>query len=345
MIREIQYLRGIAASMVVLYHTIPQLKRMGYTGPEFDVMSYGVDIFFVISGFIMTYISIDKSISRYKFISDRVIRIVPIYWILTTFIALLGLTFPSLLQSTQVDLIQYIKSMLFIPYIHPISNGFFPLLQPGWTLNYEMYFYLIFALFIIIKSNFKYLFMIITLLIATTIFNQQEPKSTLAFYGNLVILEFCMGIILAFTYVRYTSIFKSTHSFYIGILTTVVGFTLLFASHGLFPKVDRAFVAGIPSLLIVTGALFLANAPKRLNSIILEKVGDSSYSLYLSHSILLSALGQIFRKVLYPFMGTTTYIVFPIMALLVTLIAGYIFYLIIERPLTRYIKSLLPKNI
>lgn len=339
MIREIQYLRGIAASMVVLYHTIPQLKRMGYSGPEFEVMSYGVDIFFVISGFIMTYISIDKSISRYKFITDRIIRIVPIYWFLTTFVALLGITFPYLLQSTQVDLIQYIKSMLFIPYIHPISHGFFPLLQPGWTLNYEMYFYLIFALFITIKGDLKYIFMIVTLLITTVIFSQQEPKSALAFYGNLVILEFCMGIVLAFVYVRYTLIFKSTYAFYIGVLTTVIGFTLLFASHGLFPKLDRAFVAGIPSFMIVTGALFLANSPKRLNSVILEKVGDSSYSLYLSHSILLSALGQIFRKVLYPFMGTTTYIVFPVIALLAALIVGYLFYFIIEQPLTRYIRK------
>ena len=134
MIREIQYLRGIAASMVVLFHTIPQLKRMGYTGPEFVILSYGVDIFFVISGFIMTYISIDTPTSRYKFISNRIIRIVPIYWLLTTFVAILGVIFPFLLQSTQVDLVQYIKSMLFIPYIHPIAHGFFPLLQPGYLL-------------------------------------------------------------------------------------------------------------------------------------------------------------------------------------------------------------------
>jgi exopolysaccharide production protein ExoZ len=339
MIREIQYLRGIAASMVVLFHTIPQLKRMGYTGPEFEILSYGVDIFFVISGFIMTYISIDTPTSRYKFISNRIIRIVPIYWLLTTFVAILGVIFPFLLQSTQVDLVQYIKSMLFIPYIHPIAHGFFPLLQPGWTLNYEMYFYFIFALFISIQSDSKYLFMIASLVFATIIFGQQESSTILCFYGNPIVFEFGMGILLAYIYVRHNSIFQSKNTFNKGLLTTASGFALLFLSHGVLPDVNRVFVAGVPSFLVVMGALFLANAPKRFHSVILEKVGDSSYSLYLSHPIFLSAFGQLFRKVIYPFTGVATYIVFPVIALLFALIFGYFFYLIIESYLTRRIKN------
>ena len=122
------------------------------------------------------------------------------------------------------------------------------------------------------------------------------------------------------------------------MLTTASGFALLFLSHGVLPDVNRVFVAGVPSFLVVMGALFLANAPKRFHSVILEKVGDSSYSLYLSHPIFLSAFGQLFRKVIYPFTGVATYIVFPVIALLFALIFGYFFYLIIERYLTRHIK-------
>lgn len=338
MIREIQYLRGIAASMVVLYHVIPQIRRMGYSGPAFESLSYGVDIFFVISGFIMTFISIDAQPHRIDFIKNRLVRIVPTYWLLTTFILAVGIAAPSLLQSTRIDLPQYLKSLFFIPYIHPVQVGYFPLLQPGWTLNYEMYFYLVFALFLGIRGDHKYPLMILTLSFLTTAISQLLGHSSLEFYGNPIILEFCFGILLGYAYVRYPQFSQVQHASHIGSALLFSGFALLFSCPSLFPEAGHVIVVGLPSLLIVTGALLLSNGRLRIRSTTLQAIGDSSYSLYLSHYILMSALGQFFRKAILPYVEGATYILFPIVAFVICLIAGHIFYSTVEVNLTRKIR-------
>lgn len=342
MIKEIQYLRGIAASLVVLYHVFPQLQRMGYQGPHFEFLSYGVDIFFVISGFIMTFISIDNQPGRWDFLKNRFVRIVPIYWLLTSLIAVIGVIAPFVFQSTKVDWAQYIQSLLFIPYIHPISHGYFPLLQPGWTLNYEMYFYLIFALFLGFRGDAKYFVMILALCLLTTLIAQYLDFVPLAFYGDSIILEFCFGIFLGYLYVRYPQAFSTKHAFLLGIALLVCGFILFCTSRSILPKgATRVLFAGIPSLLIVTGALFLSRSETRIESRLLERIGDSSYSLYLTNYILMSALGQAFRKFVFPHAGLATYFVFPLVSLVVCIAAGYIFHQLVEVKLTRKIRRLL----
>lgn len=340
-IREIQYLRGIAAMMVVLYHTIPQLQRMGYRPSlNFECLSYGVDIFFVISGFIMTIISIDNQQYRWDFIKNRIIRIVPVYWLLTSFTAVLGVSAPFLLQSTQVDLAQYIKSLLFIPYIHPIMHSYLPLLQPGWTLNYEMYFYVIFALFLGVRGDAKYFFMIVTLSALTIFIGQCLDFVPVAFYGNWIILEFCFGILLGYAYTRHVQVFSIKFGAPIGIVIFVGGFIQLFSGRSISPDYSRLLIAGIPSLLIVSGALFLSKSEIRIESRLLKSIGDSSYSLYLLHGILMSALGQLFRKIVIPFAGSTTYFVFPVIALATCAVASYIFYITVELKLTRQMRRI-----
>jgi peptidoglycan/LPS O-acetylase OafA/YrhL len=83
MITNIQLLRGVAALMVVVFHLVVKMQPFGFDGSQVSFLQGGVDIFFVISGFIMVHISHERERSGGQFMADRIIRIVPIYWLLT----------------------------------------------------------------------------------------------------------------------------------------------------------------------------------------------------------------------------------------------------------------------
>ncbi len=136
-IESIQSLRAFAALSVVLTHM--SIINSG---------GFGVDIFFIISGFLMMY-STEKGTAGYW--KKKIIRIVPFYWIMTIFTVLAVKIMPNLFNSYEVSWIYLIKSLLFIPYEH---NGIYqPVLGLGYTLNYEMLFYVFF--FISIKMTPK----------------------------------------------------------------------------------------------------------------------------------------------------------------------------------------------
>jgi peptidoglycan/LPS O-acetylase OafA/YrhL len=125
-IKNIQALRAIAALSVVLYH----IDIIG-------IGSSGVDIFFVISGFVIA--KSGSNVDAVQFYSRRLFRIVPIYWIGTILVFGIAIVAPHLLKHTDADLADLIRSLIFIPYLK--SSGLAqPVLFLGWTLNYEMFF-------------------------------------------------------------------------------------------------------------------------------------------------------------------------------------------------------------
>src|SRR5437764_3885196 len=139
-------LRGIAASMVVFVHLDVQLKRLGYASYDASWLGSGVDIFFVISGFIM-WVSVERrpGMSAGEFFGNRLMRIVPLYWLVSAGVLCITFAAPQLLHSTVFNAPHALASFLFLPARHPLTGEFWPLLVPGWTLNYEMLFYLLFA--------------------------------------------------------------------------------------------------------------------------------------------------------------------------------------------------------
>jgi exopolysaccharide production protein ExoZ len=146
MFLSLQYLRAISAIAVVFFHTY------GCFGNQ------GVAIFFVISGFIMFYI-IDKKHKNYKdFLIARVVRVVPLYWLLTTITLLLGYGYDPTIK-------RIILSYLFL------SLG--TILPVGWTLTYEFVFYMSCAviMFFVYKKYYRYFLIIILLIIGDSILN------------------------------------------------------------------------------------------------------------------------------------------------------------------------------
>ena len=139
-IENIQVLRFIAAFSVMMVHL-----------PVFKFGAWGVDIFFVISGFIMMYIT---EHNNKNFLIKRIIRIVPLYWLLTLAVFLIAFLKPEILNNTTANFEHLLKSLFFIPF-NKNEAGHFPILFLGWTLNYEIIFYILFAFTIVVFKRFR----------------------------------------------------------------------------------------------------------------------------------------------------------------------------------------------
>lgn len=147
-LKSLQILRAIAATSVVYFHigatsvAYFQIRAIPLFG------SFGIDIFFVISGFVMAMVIANGQSPRI-FAVSRLTRIVPLYWIFTTCFLILAAIKPELLNSTTANITNYLKSIFFIPYLKE-DGAQIPMIAVGWTLNYEMYFYVCIWLSIVV---------------------------------------------------------------------------------------------------------------------------------------------------------------------------------------------------
>jgi exopolysaccharide production protein ExoZ len=325
----IQMLRGIAASMVVFVHLDVQLKRLGYGTLDAAWLSSGVDIFFVISGFIM-WVSVARrpATSAGEFMRNRLIRIVPIYWLVSAVVLAMTIVAPQFLHSTVFSAPHALASFLFLPARHPVTGEFWPLLVPGWTLNYEMLFYLLFAGAIagadgVPRRRLAIIAVLITsvVLLGTALENRVD---VMHFYANPILLEFLAGILIGIVYLE-----RRVRSSWAWFVPFGAGFVLLWLSQrtGLFASATNLVAAST----IVAGALF---APAFSNRA-LKALGDASYSLYLTHVVTLAAIGQMWVGGLQR-LGAP---LFVISALTSCVLAASLCYRFLERPITAALKK------
>lgn len=152
---SIQYLRGIAALLVVWHHATNQITGMSEFLPS-DFGVSGVDLFFVISGFIMVVTTAGSSITPTQFWSRRIARVVPIYWLLTLLMVCVALAAPGLFKTLRIEPLKLVQSLLFIPHFSASFPAFaWPVLVPGWTLNFEMFFYAVFGASLIVPLRWR----------------------------------------------------------------------------------------------------------------------------------------------------------------------------------------------
>jgi exopolysaccharide production protein ExoZ len=335
-IDSIQVLRGIAALMVVVFHTHRQIALMNYEGAPFVGLAAGVDIFFVISGFIM-WVSTERNPKRtpLQFLRDRVVRIVPLYWAVTLGMATLALAAPALFQSTVLDFKHLAGSLLFLASPNPSTGHYEPFLVQGWTLNLEMFFYLLFATAIAgSQGNKRVRGALITLLIGCATlaaFLLPQAPGELRFYGAPIILEFLLGIAIGAVFVQRR--YRESRLWLVG---GAVGFALL-AVGPLLPHGIPALICTAPgAALIVAAAAFAPPASPRMSWL-----GDISFSVYLTHGIVLSAFGQIWRRI---GLSDIPAPVFILVATALCVVAGAVAYRWVERPLTRIAKLLLSRR-
>lgn len=279
-IYNIQALRAFAAICVAISHaTSNEGVKAG-----FSFGASGVDVFFVISGFVISYITaFDSS----QFVLKRLIRIVPLYWAGTLGLFVLAWFEPRLLHHTTADPVMLAKSLFFIPYRQPL--GPFPLLILGWTLNYEMYFYAMFAVGLRISAKHArpICAALILLVFAATKF--VAPASTFsAFYGRDVVLEFLFGMMACQLLQSLPSTFapapRRGPGFALALLGLAAGLAGLLLDARFAGRVSRLWAEGIPALVIVCSALILEfryRTAERGRLLLL--LGEASYVLYLVH--------------------------------------------------------------
>lgn len=202
-INWVQYLRGLAAMMVVWHHALGQVPgTFNFIHvPEFGPL--GVDLFFTISGFIMLVTTWNKPMTPSEFLWRRLCRIAPLYWIATLAMVGIAALAPSLFKTLQWDGASLVKSLGFIPYDSLAAPGrIAPLLVPGWTLNYEMFFYVLFAgsLIFIPRDGFKVVLLtLLFLVLAGLIVHPTTPVWSV--YTSARLLEFGFGMVIGRWYV------------------------------------------------------------------------------------------------------------------------------------------------
>jgi peptidoglycan/LPS O-acetylase OafA/YrhL len=330
---SIQYLRGIAAMMVVVFHLQPQLVRMGYNGPWLPGLSSGVDIFFVISGFIMWVTTCGKPITPLDFWQRRISRIVPLYWLVTTFMVVVMLVAPRLLQTSRFDPAHVAASYLFVAWPHPAKHVLEPVVMPGWTLNYEMFFYLIFGIFLAAPPRWRFagtVGSIALLVLAGGVAG--FPNETLAqFYTSDIMLEFALGVGLGWISTNGGLLLRVPPS--AGWAMLIVGLLVITLLPGwLDQPPPRVVMRGIPAAALAAGALIIETHRSIRSGGILKQLGDASYSIYLSHVVTMSAVSQGWRLIHLDRLPGGL-ILFCAVCVAICAVVGWLCYFYVERPL------------
>lgn len=335
----IQVLRGIASLLVVLLHATTNLEYN--TGKDFLFGFFGfggsgVDMFFVLSGFIITYTSrqaVTERLNFIPFLRRRFVRIYPVYWIIISFFLFVQVMFPSFYgKAFSFDILNLLSTYLLLPG-HVMVNGV------SWTLSTELFFYVLFSLaFFVSKKQllfagmFLYTLIIISAYEAGYTSDEQHPWISLLLFPMNI--EFFLGIIAAAIAekvpLRYNKLLIIIGTFLFllfGVLQ--INNVILFKN-----EFNRVIYFGLPSFLIITGVanLEIGQLIKRVNKLLLS-LGDASYSLYLLHLPVMAASTKLIAKA-----GINNIYVIHVALFLVVIIVCYasiIFYKLIEMPLIR----------
>ncbi|MBD9719533.1 acyltransferase [Raoultella sp. RLT01] len=334
MIISVQFLRAIAALFVVASHI--SLKGQQYALDSFQwfhIGGSGVDLFFIISGFIMCYTTHNKNISFIKFIFARCKRILPLYWLMTLLALMVYVIAPGLVNSSGGQT-SIFASFTLIP------NGDKYLVQNGWTLSYEFLFYFIFGFSLIFKNKKLIVCsLLIVILVTIGLFLRKESVELTPlfdFFTDSILLEFIFGIIC---FCIYTKISIS----YVKSLTLVsIGSLLMFYQNQygfINTGIGRTLHSGLPMLLVFLGAIGLEPLLRINKNNLISKIGvllgDASYSIYLTHPFVLSPVAIIGKH----FGLLTSPLIFSAVLLFSSCLVGVFVYLYIEKPLHNYIKT------
>lgn len=310
----IQYLRAAAAIAVVLFHAAEK------TGGHFAIGAAGVDVFFVISGFIMWVITARRPVAPLKFLSDRIVRIVPIYWLATMVMvagALVGL-FPNL----ELTAAHVAGSLLFIPMRSPSSGEIWPVLVQGWTLNFEMFFYLVFALALLLPRA-RQLAAVGLVLAALTITGAflSTDNALLLTYTRPLILEFAVGMALGQLWLTGRVPGAAVG---VGLVLAALGG---FAAIGIFRLPFDEWTCGPLAAALVLGVLALEARGLIRPFALPTLLGNASYSIYLWHTFAISVVVKVGER-LHVAPGLTLFL-----AAICGTAGGLVAYRLIERPL------------
>jgi exopolysaccharide production protein ExoZ len=327
---SIQVLRIVAATLVLITHsTFYVSERLDHGFPVWERGTRGVDLFFTISGFVMIFSSqkLFNVANGWKIFAERrLLRIVPLYWIVTTLKAAIVLSTVGLALHTRLSFTTAACSYLFLP-ARDLDGKIEPLVGVGWTLNFEMLFYLLFCLALFFRINvFKFVGTAFVILSIGAIFRSPSWPA-IAFYLNPIVLEFLLGMLVAQAWIG-------------GIRCPPrLALLLLALSLGclLWPVSDFGLplliVRGLPAALIVWSAASLGSLQNLIPGFILY-LGEASYAIYLAHPFVAPLPPTLLHR-----MHSDSPLVSVALSVALGLGLGCLLYQFIERPVTNLLKD------
>ena len=333
----IQVLRGLAALMVVCHHVQDQSEGFRQIVST-QAGQAGVDLFFVISGFVMVYVTHDREQSPGQFLAMRAARIVPVYWFFTLAASLLIVLQPQLFRSNEATVRHVVLSLFFVPH-STVSAGLSPVIKQGWTLNYEAFFYILFAIAMAVSFRRRAGFSI-SVLLGLAFVGYWLPLvgfSTTAtnFYMNNIILEFAFGMLIAQAFLM--GKFERIGPI-VSIGLVAVGFLALLACDPLYSSSNRAFTYGLPAAAIVAGAVAFETRSDSFQKPFLQFVGDASYSIYLVHVFPVAILRVIWPRIGLEMSGAWSFAAFLLTSAVLSIAAGAVSYYLVEKTSLKFLR-------
>lgn len=319
----VQVLRFFAAFLVMMTHSTFYVgTRIDSSFPLWNDGAQGVSIFFVISGLVMS-LSARKLVAEkngyWIFLQHRLIRIVPLYWAVSALKILGLLVMPAAIVAAP-DVWNIINSLLFVfsRNAEGVVETFYGV---GWTLNFEMFFYLVFAIAMVVRVKPLYFASAVLVGCIVLSYFREENWPAITFLFNTIVISFIWGLVIA--EFRHRGLMLG---FIPAIALGVLGLTLVF-----FPP--PVYLFGVQYLALVAGVVFLEPVIRGRIPRLLIFGGDSSYSLYLVHPtvgvVVAIALGKIGVHSALLAIGVICIVCF--------LVASFT-YAFFEKPVTDYLK-------
>lgn len=327
---SLQWVRACAAIAVALYHLYPLHPLGQQLGPVFAWMGAGVDLFFVLSGFLMAMLIRSQS-SPAQFVFKRFVRIVPVYWLLTCALFVLDRLIPGLFHAQTPTFAKLFMSLCFIPYFDLDIDAAQPLMGQGWTLNYEVFFYVLCAASLIVKDarwRFSAVRLAFAALFAATLLTS-DARAIVSFWGKPIVVEFLIGITV---YQLHASTKRAQIPGYVigAAIAAALAVMAGFGAPGL-PDFYRLLVSGLPAAVIIYFCLYIQPS-NGWTSRLLALLGDASYSIYLCHIFAYSLSLILFRTWLRD-PSWFAYAGFALMSLVLMLVFSLAFYFFVEKPI------------
>jgi exopolysaccharide production protein ExoZ len=331
---SIQILRAVAVLMVFTFHITDTPFVKDLSGASvFKMGLAGVDIFFVISGFVIYVSTRQTTITPVDFWRARFIRIAPLYYIYT--LSFLALIFVAGRVPPDFAVVEIVKSFLFVPFNNSLNGQPVPLLGVGWTLNYEAFFYLVFGLGLLISSRqmrFFFIAMVFGILI-TMRFVLDPSNDLIVRITSPLLLEFLAGVALAIYNTQHPNERPLS-----GVVLIIGSTIVLLLVSVIYPTAPRTIGFGIPAVFLLQGFVFCEKWLHAPAFWIPRLLGDASYSIYLTHGIVIYAAALF----LAPAIGPSLLAAIALSA--AALAAGVLSYQYVESPLIQGLRNWFPKR-
>jgi exopolysaccharide production protein ExoZ len=342
----IQLLRGMAAIIVVMYHAHGLIvKRAAEFGAEhafwltenqfIKIGAIGVDVFFVLSGFIIFYTSRNSS-DLMLYIKKRTARIYPIWFVAITFMVII-----SLLPGTSAvfDVKHVLYSLLLIP--HYFDGRIVPFIEIGWTLNYEILFYSLFGLTLIITKTKRLELITAVILLLWMIAHILPSKYAIfALLQNPILFEFVIGGWLARLYLSGWTISKNQMLGF--AIFALIWLLLFFFTPWLWHFKSLISRAPIAISLFIIAVFYVPFRDYKVSNMFVY-LGDASYSIYLFHMFPIMVLSGVVNKISIPFLTEIPVIFSWLLVSFISVVFGCVVYSLIEKKLNNFSKIVINK--